>query len=85
MDSPNWHQLNLTVNLLFKRKKIIACNDKESVDFFLSMTKKHTCRLRTRRFAFFLPAVFQIYIPRKVLFKSECVMGWSCFDRDSLF
>jgi len=30
--------------LLFKRKKIITCNDKESVDFFLSMTKKHTCR-----------------------------------------
>ena len=68
--SPNWHQLNLTVNLLFKRNKIITCNDKESVDFFLSMAKKHTCR-----FAFFLPAVFEIYIPRKVYFKGECVMG----------
>ena len=45
-DFDGFSELNLTVNLIFKRKKMIPCNDKGSVDFFLSMTKKHTCRLR---------------------------------------
>jgi hypothetical protein len=57
--------------LIFKRKKIITCNDKGSaVDVhFLSMLDRETYVPFTCRFAYFR------YIPRKVLFKSECVMG----------
>jgi len=66
--------------LLFKRYKIITCNHKGSAVYvhFLSMHDQETYV----PFCIFLPAVFQIYIPRKVLFKGECVMGWSYFDRD---